>query len=286
MKKRLFTLFCSLVLVLSLIPVAHADMIWTPNNAFFESHYDDCTYVGRSYYANGADGYVTIWNSPDGGIVTEQYENGFILPVYWQYEDWGCVSVWGDEGSVEGWVPMANLVLIYDHISFAEEHASEIKDYNGEFADYSGDGVGIVFWDYPGAAEPKLVWDFDDIAPQLTGSADGYSYISQTYVDEAGLTWGYVGYLYGSKNLWFCLDDPKGESLLAQTDIADPDAQPTIIIAPADPNTELVPPASPKLPASAFLPYILVGIVVLFTAGLLFVFHSRKKKNRNSPPKN
>jgi len=289
MKKRLFTLFCTLVLTFSLIPAAHADVLWTPDNQFFYNHSGECTYVGRSYYANGTHGYVTLWNAPDGGIVVDQFENGFTLQVYWQYEDWGCATIFGDEGWIDGWVPMAELALIYDYISFAEEHGAKIKDYNDEFADYSGDGIGIVFWDYPGAPAPKLVWDHNDIVPLLTGTEDGYSYISQTYVDEAGRTWGYVGYLYGSKNLWFCLDDPKGESLLPQEDTSEPSpdvsVQPSPALPPADPDTELVPPAAPKLPAAAYLPYILVGIVVLVTAALLFRFYRKKKKDRNSPPK-
>ena len=288
MKKRLFTLLCSLLLVLPLIPAAHADVLWTPDNAFFEAHYNDCSYVGRSYYANGGEGYVTLWNAPDGGIVVDQFENGFTLHVYWLYEGWGCVSVRGDEGWIDGWVPMSELILIYDYISFAEEHEAEIKDYNDEFAGYSGDSGGIVFWDYPGAPKPKLIWDYDDIVSLLTGAENGTSYISQVYTDENGLTWGYVGYLYGSKNLWFCLDDPKGERLLPQEDTTDPapgnSIQPSL--SPADPDVELVPPETPKLPAAAYLPYILVGAVVLVTAGLLLRFYSQKKKDRKTPPEN
>lgn len=286
MKKRLFTLFCTLVLVVSFIPAAHADVLWTPDNAFFEAHYDDCTYVGRSYYANGGEGYVTLWNAPGGGIVADQFENGFTLQIYWQYEDWGCATIFGDESWIDGWVPMSDLVLIYDHISFAEEHTGDIKDYNGEFADYSEDSNGIVFWDYPDAPKSKLVWDYDDIVPLLTGSEDGHSYISQTYVDESGLTWGYVGYLYGNKNLWFCLDDPKGETLLPKTDDTEsaPTLSPVPSLAPADSDAELIPPASPKLPTAAYLPYLLVGAVVLVTAGLLFWFYFRKRKNRKNTP--
>lgn len=281
MKKRLFTVLCTLVLVFSLIPAAHADVLWTPDNQFFYNHSDECTYVGRSYYANGTHGYVTLWNAPDGGIVVDQFENGFTLEVYWQYKDWGCVTVFGDEGWTDGWVPMNDLALIYDHISFAEEHGSQIKDYNGEFADYSGDGIGIAFWDYPGAAVPKLIWDHNDIVPQLTGSEDGHSYISQIYTDAQGLTWGYVGYLYGSRDLWFCLDDPKGASLLPGVNHSEAEATaaPVPSLAPADPEAQLVPPAAPKLPAAAFVPYILVGVVVLITAALLFFFF-RQKRNK------
>lgn len=287
MKQRLISLLCFSVFMLSLIPAAHADVLWTPDNAFFEAHYEDCTYIGRSYYANGAEGYITLWNTPDGGIVSAQFENAFTLHVYWQYRDWGCVSVFADEKWIDGWVPMSDLVLIYDHISFAEDHADAIRDYNGEFADYTGDSDGIVFWDYPGASSPSMVWDGSDILPQLTGSEDGYSSISQIYVDETGLTWGYVNYLYGRLERWFCLDDPKAETLFTPTEET---GDPAPVSSPADPGVVLIPPETPQLPAVSYLPYILVGGVVLVTAGLLIWLCLRRrsklsydKKSTNSP---
>lgn len=282
MVKRFLSLCCTLVLLFCLTPAAHADVLWTPDNAFFETHYDDCTYVGRSYYANGEEGYVTLWDAPDGAIVTGQYQNGFTLHVYWLYEDWGCITVWGDEERVEGWVPMSNLALIYDYICFAEEHAEQIKDYNGEFSGYADDSNGIVFREYPGAPAPKLVWDYDDITPQLTGSEDGYSYISQIFTDEDGLTWGYVGYLYGNRNLWFCLDDPKGETLPAQQE----SSSATTETAPPADGVELIPPQEPQLPSAALLPYILVGCVVVVTAALLLWFRARKKTDHTQDAHN
>lgn len=276
--KRFLTLFFSLVLLLCVTPAAHADVLWEPDNHFYAEHFQECSYVNRSYYANGSKGYVTVLNAPGGSLVNGQFKNGFILNVYWQYEDWGCVTVWGDEEHIDGWIPMSDLALIYDHISFAEEHAGELRSYNGEFAGYSGDSSGIVFREYPGASAPKLVWDYNDITPQLTGTADEDSYISQIYEDENGLTWGYIGYLYGSRNLWFCLDDPKGELLPTPSDPSSTQST----TAPTADGVELIPPQEPRLPSSSFIPYILVACVVVVTAAILIWLHFRKKSDNAS----
>ena len=137
--KRLFTCLLAVITLLSLTSAAYADVVWEPQNKFYENHANECAYIGRSYYANGPEGFVTLWDAPGGSMVAAQYENGFTLPVYWQYQDWGCVTVWGDEGNVSGWVPLSELYLVYDYISFEEEYGSQFTDYKGESADFSGE---------------------------------------------------------------------------------------------------------------------------------------------------
>lgn len=260
--KRLSLLMLSFALMACLIPAARADVLWTPDNQFFEKHEEDCTYVGRSYRANGVDGFVTLWDAPGGHTVAAQYENGFTLPVYWQYEDWGCVTVWGDERTVNGWVPMADLSLIYDHISFEEEYGAQFRDYAGEFSDYEPGAEEIACWEYPGAPKPKWTLPTDDrILSALTGSGQGDSYFSQVFTDENGLNWGYVAYLYGQRSFWICLDDPAGT-----------DVSPRVV----DQDTP-IPPQAPRPPAVSALPYVLVGGVVLVTAALLAWFYVRRR---------
>lgn len=263
--KKFVTLWLSLVLLLSLIAPARADVLWEPDNRFYETHRDQCTLEERSYYANGEDGFVTLWNAPNGSRVEGQFENSTVLRVYWRYKDWGCVSIRVGEEWVEGWVPMADLVLIYDYISFAEGYADQITPYNGEFADYGGDADLANFFAYPGAGEVQRIYEYaqwTDLWNNLTGSADGESYIQSIFVDEDGRTWGYVGYMYGHLNAWFCLDEPDGVDF--------PERE---MDAPA-----LIPARTPVLPTVSYVPYVLVGAVVLVTAGLLLVFFRKKKK--------
>ena len=156
--RKLLTCCCLLALALSLAAPARADVLWSPrDDHFFEQHYDQCDYIGRQYCANGDEGFVTLWDAPGGTRVVHQFSNGYTLWVYYQYEDWACAVVWGDEGEISGWAPLADFALKYDDISFAEEYADEIRPYGGEFDDYSGSPAEVVFYSYPGAPESKDV---------------------------------------------------------------------------------------------------------------------------------
>lgn len=261
--KRMLTCLLTLTALLALTAPAFADVLWTPENSFFEKHYDECEPLVRGYYANGPDGFVTLWDAPGGSIVQGQYENGTALWVYWLYKDWGCIGIWEAGKETDGWVPMDQLSLIYDYLCFEEEYANFITDYTGEFADYDGDAKAVNFYEYPGAPEAKQALStdsFDGLLDNLTGRS-GNSYISKIFVDEDGRTWGYVGYVYGIRNAWFCLDDPDG------TDF------PVREVSTAD----LTPARTPVLPAKGYLPYVLVGAVVVVTAGVLLVLVKKKK---------
>jgi len=272
--KRLLTCVLTVVLLLVLAVPASADMLWTPiNDAFFEKHYEECTVVGRGYRANGAEGFVTVWNAPDSSAVIGQFENGTLLTVAWLWEDWGCVNVQvKDERSegyewLDGWVPMAELSLIYDHIAFAEEYADQIKPYNGEFADFNDEKATVNFYAYPGSesiVRSNFMFEYDTME-LLVGTKDSPSYIQSVFVDEQGLTWGFIGYMRGRMNAWFCLDDPgivAGEGV----PVRDTDAP------------ELIPAQPPQMPAKGYIPYVLVGGVVLVTGTILTVFFRKKKK--------
>ena len=124
---------------------AGADVIWTPDDSFYDQHYEDCDYEGRRYYANGADGYVTVMESPEKRNVLDVLANGPVLYVSMTY-DKGMSGKWGlvqyvlndegqpaedyswDEGATVGWIKMEELLSVYDGYSFAEEHRAEIQE--------------------------------------------------------------------------------------------------------------------------------------------------------------
>ncbi len=268
MMKRLLRLSLTVLLLLALVPAAGADVIWEPQNSFYDTHRDQCEYVGRGYYANGREGFITLWEAPEGDRFTAQYENGQELTLYYRYRDWGCLSRWEDGREVSGWVPLSDLVLVYDHISFAEEY--DIRPYAGEFAGYAGGAQSVHFYEYPGAPEVKYTWALDDpswdVLDRLTGAGGESSYISSVFVDEEGLTWGYVSYLFGRLNGWFCLDRPDGTDFPLR-DITQP---------------ELIAAQTPVPPAAAYLPWLLVAGVVLVTGGLLFWFYGRRRSRTDA----
>ena len=259
--RRLLTGCWALALLLSLAAPARADSLWEPNNSFYERHADECQYLGRSFYANGAEGYITLWDAPGGYLVKGQFSNGFILWVYYQFEDWVYAVVWGDEGEISGWAPIEDFALEYDHLSFAEEYADAIYPYCGQFADYDGDAEEIVFYEYPGAPVSKDVrkaaWGLDELIGR-----GGDSYIQSIFVDEDGRTWGYVGYLYGRINGWFCLDEPEGRNFPVRQ-VGTP---------------ELTEGREPTLPVRGYVPYILSGVLVLAAVALAAVLLARRRK--------
>ena len=259
--RRLLTGCWALALLLSLAAPARADSLWEPNNSFYERHADECQYLGRSFYANGAEGYITLWDAPGGYLVKGQFSNGFILWVYYQFEDWVYAVVWGDEGEISGWAPIEDFALEYDHLSFAEEYADAIYPYCGQFADYDGDAEEIVFYEYPGAPVSKDVrkaaWGLDELIGR-----GGDSYIQSIFVDEDGRACGYVVYLYGRINVWFCLDEPEGRNFPVRQ-VGTP---------------ELTEAREPTLPVRGYVPYILSGVLVLAAVALAAVLLARRRK--------
>ena len=276
MAKKILALFMAVLMALSLTATALADVVWEPRNSFYETHHSQCTYLGRSYYANGPDGFVTLWDAPGGSTVAAQYENGTALSVYWTYKNWGCITVWEGKNreEVSGWVPMEQLYLIYDHISFEEEYGAYFKPYDGQF-DGSGlkDGDEIWIWEHPLSYGPKDTlkigpdWDFLE---QLQGSTGSPSAFSQTYTDPNGRIWGYVGYLYGYRSFWVLLENPTCDGIMTS---CIPEADGLIT------SGEIVPPRTPVLPTVSYLPCFLVAGVVAVTAVLLVMMKRRRKSS-------
>lgn len=203
------TLPVLLMIAFALTVPARADVIWEPLlNDFYAAHSAQCEREGRSYYANGPDGYVTFWNAPGGDTVMAQYENGTALYVHYLYRGWGCIHAALDEDNHSdcGWAPMEWMELIYDHISFEEEYGEQFRPYDGEFARCAGTPA-VTFWAYPGAPEPHIVSE-DSFIRDLGDSSTFYgSCWDSVFTDENGLTWGYMPYL---RMGWICFDDPAG----------------------------------------------------------------------------
>lgn len=267
--KHMFCLSLALVLALALAAPAFADVMWEPtDNPFYEKHRGECRYENRGYYANGKDGFVTLLDAPGGSMVRTQYENGTVLWVGYIYGgDWALIERWEDNKDFSGWVPMSELELVYDFICFEEEYADRIKDYNGEFANYAGGAEVIHFYEYPGAPEIDQSFEVSnswggDILGNLTGTSENSSYIHKIFVDEDGRTWGFINYMYGYRNAWFCLDEPDGTDFPVR-DVSAP---------------SLTPAQTPVLPAAGYVPYALVAAVVAGTGGLLAFFYGKKRK--------
>ena len=274
--KRLFSFLLTLLTLLALAAPASADVLWSPiENPFFDAHYPSCEYEGRSYYANGSKGFITLWDAPGGSAVRAQYQNGETLWVGYTYHgEWALISCREGRDALSGWAPLEDLYLVYDHISFEEEYGDQFRDYNGEFADYAGEaGEEFWFWEYPYAGNPKHRLKIDQRGLDiLTGKSDEIpNCISKIYVDPNNQTnriWGYVEWLYGSRNFWILLDNPTCNGIMTS---CIPEVDDLIY------SGQIVEPREPVLPGPSYTPYILVAVVVIATAGLLRIFWKKKK---------
>ena len=122
--KRLLVLMTLIVLVQSFPLSVSADLIYEPQDDFLEQHCLECRYVDRKYVANGPDGELTVYKSPENCMIQAEVPNRESIYISYVYTDdhgieWGCVTLW-DQGII-GWVPMPYVVPIYNGSNFRNE---------------------------------------------------------------------------------------------------------------------------------------------------------------------
>lgn len=267
--KKLLTLMLALILLLSLIPAARADVIWIPEDLFLEQHMAECIRTDRAFRALTD---TPVYESPQSDRVVWTLAEGESVWIYYTYTDaegnrWGnCEQSIGAE---TGWIPLAYTELVYDYISFEEDYGHLFETPEETLTLDSGfDGQEIRFWEYPGSESG------------YTGTVNGeylpsFGYL---YTDAGGRQWGYIGYHMGWRNVWVCLSDPtadfaalypEGAPLVEVTEPGETD--PTL---PAEP---IVPQNAPGTVALRLGVSVAVVLCVAVTIALLV--RMQKKKN-------
>ena len=209
--KRFCSALLALLLLCALAAPALADVAYEPDDRFYEHHRGECKYEHRSYYTNGAEGYVLVYSSPTGDAEAA-LPNGRGFWVIYTYDDaWGCIEYDPDDPDsenwrefVSGWVKLADMACDYDYRSFEAEHGSEISA--AEVRLEVSRGSTVFCYKYPGSGivADKIKADW--------ASGDGPSFRS-VFTDSAGRDWGFIGYYCGYRNLWICIDDPSNPEL-------------------------------------------------------------------------
>ena len=100
------------------------------------------------------------------------------------------------------WCSIPRLFL---ELEILEEHAEQFYVYTGDYAQVQA-AEQVVAWPWPGAEEP--LWVYRDV------NAEHFK-AHPAYLDAEGREWGFVNYLYGSRNVWICLSDPPNRALPA-----------------------------------------------------------------------
>jgi len=220
--RRVTAFFLSVLTLCVLTLPAAADVIWEPQDSFYESHSAECTYEGRSYYVNSKEGAAALYGEPGGTKAEILAANGVMLSVGFTYkkdgEVWGVAEYDAADGqnwlswetgheTGSGWIRLSDLLLIYDEQSFEEEYGKEFTDYSGGFdALLASDDQRVIVWTYPGSGTSA-----DDFAHLDSGYA-GKMEIDRQWTDGDGRVWGHVAYYMGARG-WVCLSDPGNEAL-------------------------------------------------------------------------
>jgi len=208
--KRVFAFF-AVCLLLAPALAAQADLIYEPENDFYEQHSSEILYLGRSFMANGADGFAQVRKEPGASSVIAELQNG--EATYFQYSCLYDGDFWGYTSAYSGWVMMDQLLVLYDYISFEEEHLAKFYSYGGDYGEIRKEAAAIA-WPWPGAEAP--LWTFEDL------DVENF-WVSHAYTDDYGREWGFVTYLYGYRSIWICLSDPLNRGLAAQSPAPEPE---------------------------------------------------------------
>jgi hypothetical protein len=255
MLKRAFIL---LVIYFLFAPAAYADAIAEIRNDFLIQHKNECVYLGRSFVASGAGGFVVVKEYPGSNKVEFNIENGEVI-----YMNNSCLykgEFWGFSKRYSGWVKIdGQLLVLYDYVAFEEGHLEDFYEYEGDYTEIEEAGA-VEAWPWPGADSP--LWTIDDL------NISSFQ-VQHAYKDDHGREWGFVPYLYGSPNIWICLSDPLNKDIPA----FDPAPQPIPWVS----DTAHIDIGESEN-ASPTLIIVLVLVLVIGTVFLIKTFWKPKRK--------
>lgn len=271
-KKLKLGIVLGLILSVTLAATVRADLIWEPSDSFYQKHRSECKEVYRSYFANGKDGYAAMYKSPASSEKVKLYKNGYKFNFTYSYLDkkgkeWGLAEF----GEISGWIPMKEVLLKYDNISFCEEYEDEFQEYNGEYDDELVNNL-LTIWEYPCSEETKA---------KVTANSSSFK-IPYTYTDQDGNVWGLYEFQerilrvtgdenetskWNNANGWVCLNDPDKTSFPVVNHQAD-----TIPAIDALPSLE-------EVNAKSDMAFLLTGaltLVIAATAGIVIRVKMKK----------
>ena len=268
--KRFFTALLALLLLCALAAPALADIAYEPDDRFYKHHAGDCKYENRSWFTNGADGYVLVYGSPTGDAEAA-LPNGVLYHVYYTYQDeWGYVEYDPDDPAnrenwknyVPGWVKLADMTADYDYRAFAAEHKDEYAETDVQLEVSKGSTVFCYKYPGSGIVTDKIKADWAPSEAPI---------FSSIFTDPAGRDWGFLGYYCGYRNIWVCIDDPGNPELPPDENYR---AVNTVPVAAAGVMESAL--SAAKRP-TAYLYAGAAGVIVI-AAAVLVVAIRRKKK--------
>lgn len=279
--KNALTVILSLILACSFALAAAADVIWEPSgNSFYNKHSEECTSLVRSFTASED---TALYKAPGDKLRSDKIKAGETVASSFVWKDsegseWGYVR----NDNAQGWVKLSVLTVVYDYISFAEEHKSEIKSCDEKVKVNSTDAL----YYYPGSAA------IPGVSADVTGEEDNTIFVTMKYTAPDGVVWCFCPYLRGIKNIWFvdASANASGTALLGaqsttsaadsttgstQTNATTVPSSPTANPTTGEPATEVNPIGKSTDVRTVAL--VLVIALALATAILIPIIMKRKK---------
>ena len=131
LKRSAAFVFCLLWLLGTFSQTARADVIFVPEDSFYEAHRDACTYENRTYIANAPGGILTGYQNPESAQEKFQLDNGTPLYTSYVYVSPSGVS-WGFADYYDAWFPLDYAYAKYDDRQFREDYS--VKGESGELS--------------------------------------------------------------------------------------------------------------------------------------------------------
>ena len=304
MIKRFLIVFIVIFMLASPLAV-RADII--RGNDFLNKNKDKAVIVGDRYYGkrfviNSPAGYVIPKEEPgsEQGVSTAYsykgtnpgghgdkpytfegnyfiFKNGEIIIITYTYlyqgKYWGVMST-SHSYQPPGWIPMDELLVIYDQQDFETLNKNSFYTYTGSY-DAVLNAKKVVEWEWPGSdTEKRIVEDY--IAERAN--------VLYAYKDKDGREWGKTEY----SESWICLSDPENRKIPSFNPALQPAAWSPDGINEWSNNVAIYPPAdviSLIISGNYTVKLLIISLVIALVAGtvvLIFIFKKRKKNRRGS----
>jgi len=225
MIKRFCIVFALLILLISPL-TAYADVVF--GNDFFYENQENTKEINTRFIVNSPLGYVIPEEEPgsQGGISTEWgyrsgwgdedmkeqsgpvfvFQNGEIVIIdailLHNGEYWGVMSP-SHQIQPPGWIPMDELLIMYDHSDFEWENQRNFYQYTGRY-DAVLKATKLVLWEWPGSDRERRIIEDKNTISKLAN-------VLYAYQDKDGREWGKTSHLEG----WICLSDPENNEIPA-----------------------------------------------------------------------
>lgn len=271
--KKGIVFFLILLLCSALILPAMADVIYEPENSFYNSHRDECTEDSHCYVIPEKLALPAL-KSPKDKSAVMTLEAGTSFWTQYLYTDektgmiYGLTLLHDTKGNWQDlWVPLAGLAPLYNSTDFNRDYRDQFYT-TEESVRIDLTKVAVRLWEYPGAETPKEILD------NYVGT-DNYEdlNLNTLFKDEDGLEWGYLGYWYGRRNCWICISDPEADSF--------PQRIPEVTPVPGAP----VASEGSGMTAVWWIPFLLVIVIALITSPLKALFHKKRASEEDYRPK-